>query len=238
MLQRSQTALPAIVFGLVALLSLPGEPLATPASQAAAAGQPGPRAFEKDQDSANSQLLAAAEPFEALTEQSFSAKPGELDSLISHTEQAATKASSLLPPAAKSDLERRVGEIVAAKNKRERSAVALAAVERYRILVTAAQDTKIPTAVSLLDYSGFRYDTDLKSQPSRWADMQAATDFGRQQWASISGQVTDVKLKNKFDAALQRMAAATSSKSAAGARSAIRAELNLVDKLEAYFNRS
>jgi hypothetical protein len=89
----------------------------------------------------------------------------------------------------------------------------------------------------LLDYAGFRYDADLKSRPIRWSDMRAAIEFANQQWESISDRITDPALKSKFSATLHQMETAIARKAAAEAKSGVKTELDLVDKLERYFNK-
>jgi hypothetical protein len=67
--------------------------------------------------------------------------------------------------------------------------------------------------------------------------MKAAVEFANQQWNSISDGVTDGALKNRFSAALQQMGTAIARQSLAEATSGVKAELDLVDKLENYFSQ-
>ena len=191
-----------------------------------------------DQDSKNARLLAAAEPFEGLTEQSFSAKPQDLDRMIRNARKAADRVTSILPAQDQGALTQELQKIGDAKAKNDRSGLALSAVEGYRILVSATHGTKVPAEVSLLDYSGFRYDADLKTNPVRWTDMQDAAGFAAKQWQSISERVSDAGLKQRVSDALREMETAASGKSAANAHAAANAELDLVDTLEAYFTRA
>jgi hypothetical protein len=191
----------------------------------------------RDPDAAASRLIAAAEPFEALTEQVFSAQPKKLDSNIAAAEKAVEQARSARPSGVASELDQRLAEIRSARRSNDRSRLALASVEGYRLLVSAAPQTKVPTAVSLLDYAGFRYDADVKSRPIRWSDMAAAVEFANRQWDSISARITDPALENKFSATLQQMHAAIARKAAIEAKKAVKTELDLVDKLEEHFNQ-
>src|SRR2546423_2046367 len=159
-------------------------------------------------NSKNVSLLAAAEPFEGLTEQSFSAKPKDLQRMIRNAQNAATRVTTVLSDAENTALESELQKINDAKAKNDRSGVALAAVEGYRVLVSATHGTKVPAEVSLLDYSGFRYDADLKANPVRWTDMQDAAGFAAKQWQAISGRVTDPGLKQRVRDALHVMEAA------------------------------
>jgi hypothetical protein len=199
--------------------------------------QVGQAQISSDPDTAASRLIAAAEPFEALTEQAFSAQPKKLDQNITAAEKAAEQVRSALPSDVASELDQRLVEIRSARKSNDRSRLALASVEGYRLLVSAAPQTKVPTAVSLLDYAGFRYDADLKSRPIRWSDMKAAMEFANRQWDSISDRITDPALKTKFSATLQQMETAIAGKAVAEAPTGVKTELDLVDKLERYFSQ-
>lgn len=113
----------------------------------------------------------------------------------------------------------------------------MSAVEGYRILVSATQNAKVPKAVSLLDYSGFRFSADLKSTPKRWADMQKAVRFAKDQWKTIEADVSDRTFKTNFSQTLAGMGKSVKSKSAASAHASVAEELDLVDKLESFFNK-
>jgi hypothetical protein len=192
---------------------------------------------QTDQRNANSRLLAAAEPFEILTEQAFSATLSKLRSLVKKAEMAAKDARAALAADGQRALDQQLSAIVDAEGAKNRSELALAAVEGYRILVSSAGDTRVPVAVSLLDYAGFRYNADLKSNPVRWVDMQAAVEFAQEQWNAISGQVSQPSLQKSFTSALAQMGEAVAQKSAGAAATSVKNEQELVDKLEAYFTR-
>jgi hypothetical protein len=188
-----------------------------------------------DVDAMNSRLIAAAEPFETLTERAVSASSKKLDQNIVTAERSRNDVKRLLSPEAVSELNRRLSEIRSAQISHNRYELALAAVEGYRILVSAAPCTVVPTAVSLLDYAGFRYQADLKSQPIRWSDMTNAVEFAKRQWDSISGDIADRALKDKFATTLRQMDTAVERKAVAQANHGVQTELNRVDKLESYF---
>jgi hypothetical protein len=189
------------------------------------------------EQAAGPRLLAAAEPFETLTEQSFSAKPAQLDRRIAAAARAAGQVHALLPPDGQAALDGELAAIRTARHADDRPGIALASIECYRVLVAAALPGKVPTEVSLLDYAGFRYDADLKAKPSRWPDMQAATAYARQQWQAIADRVADARLSKRVEEALQAMAAAADARSATRARRAATSLLDLVDELETHFTR-
>jgi hypothetical protein len=190
-----------------------------------------------DRLNANSRVLAAAEPFENLTEQAFSTTSAKLQTLVTKAEKAALNVRATLAGDQQNALDQQLSAVKEAQKAGNRSELALAAVEGYRILVSLAQGTKVPIAVSLLDYAGFRYNADLKSSPVRWADMQSAVEFAQEQWNSISGQVSQPSLQQGFISALVQMGEAVKRQSARAAARSVKNEQDLVDKLETYFNQ-
>lgn len=182
-------------------------------------------------------ILAAAEPFEKLTETSFSATPAVLDGTIMEVQTAARGLKGVVGVDVTNRLETRLAEIASARKSDNRADLAISAVEGYRVLVSAVpSNSKVPTAVNLLDYVGFRYDADLKAKPSRWEDMKQALTFGREQWASIASQVTNATLRARMDAALKEMSDAVSAHDALAASAVAQRELALVDELEKFFS--
>lgn len=187
--------------------------------------------------SADAALLAAAEPFEKLTETAFSATPAELDLTIGEVRTAAAGVRSALSASAVGLLDERLAAIASARGADRRADLAIAAVEGYRVLVSAVSAAaKVPTAVNLLDYAGFRYDANLKAKPARWADMMQAMAFAREQWASIASRVTDSALRGQMDTSLTEMEGAAKRRDVPAAAAAAQRELALVDDLEKFFN--
>jgi hypothetical protein len=188
-------------------------------------------------DAGSSRLLAAAEPFEALTEMSFSAMGLHLQRLVADADAAAQGARALLAPAAQAQLDARLTEIHQAHKADDKAGLAIASVEAYRILVSAAPTGKVPTAVNLMDYAGFRYDADFRAKPIRWADMKQAAAYAREQWNSIAPKITDRTLMQSVDVALTDMQLAVDQQNTFKARRSVNAELGFVDALEKYFSK-
>jgi hypothetical protein len=192
-------------------------------------------ASQTDINAASSPLLAAAEPFEALTEMAFSAQGLRLDSAIVAADDATTRARGSLPPASAAQLDARLAEVHQARKSDDRAALAISSVEAYRILLSAARPGKIPTAVNLMDYAGMRYDADFRAKPVRWSDMKEAAAFAREQWSSISSEIADPILKATVDGAVSDMEMGADQQDTYKARRSAQAELGLVDELEGYF---
>ena len=183
-------------------------------------------------------LLAAAEPFEKLTEIAFSAQLADIDKTIAEARSAVDSVKSLLPSDRSTGIARQFADIDRARIGEDRAGLALASIEIYRAIVSSVPSgTKVPSAVSLLDYAGFRYQADLKAAPIRWQDMNDALAFARTQWALAAPRLGKDPIAAKFEQTLVKMEKAAASKDAALAQSAVGEELDLVDKLEAYFSR-
>jgi hypothetical protein len=181
-------------------------------------------------------LAAAAENFEALTEKAFIAKPDELALLFTKAQESATGIAGQLDPEVIKSLDGRLKDVKTAIDAGKPSDIALAAVEGYKLIVSAfPPDAKIPVAVSLLDYAGFRIQADLKSDPKRWSDAQEATKFAHQQWDEIKGRVTDPGLNKRFADSLTSLDECLSVKNEEMAAKAAATELDLVDELEGFF---
>lgn len=181
-------------------------------------------------------LLAAAEPFENLTEMAFSSNWSKIDHTISEATRLAAGARASLPQDAVVTMDAHLTAMTAARQKKDRADMALYSIEVYRVLVSSVStDTKIPVQVSLLDYSGFRYDADLKSSPIRWDDMSEVMKFAHQQWAVIAPGLKGVPVAKRFEKSLDGMDTAVQQKNKSLAASSERSESDLVDELEHYF---
>ena len=194
---------------------------------------------EASQIHTDGKLLAAAEVFENLTETAFSDSPAGLELNIAKGEAAVQMVRSNLAAQAGTDIERQMIILKTAAGRGERASVAIAAVETFRILVSSVSSLqKVPVAVSLLDYAGFRYDADLQANGARWADASEAATFAEKQWDFLGLQVSDVRLRAKIDRAIADMQTRAMAHQVVEGRAAAKTELDLVDALEAYFTKS
>lgn len=229
----------ALVMGPSALAMGIGAPSAHRQSPASPTGSASPmssvpatgRAASKDKI-----LLAAAEPFENLTEMAFNASWSKLDHTISEAKRMASGARGSLPQEAVGSMDTHLAAMASARQKKDRADLALSSIEVYRVLVSSVSaGARIPTQVSLLDYSGFRYDADLKSSPTRWDDMHQVVAFAHQQWAVVAPRVKNASLAKRFTDSVDGMDRAAQHKDTSLAASSVRSESDLVDELENYF---
>ena len=207
-----------------------------PRAPAPPAGDPtAPAASREPTDAA---LLSAAEAFEALTHDAYSLSPARLEAQTGTAAGVAAGVRDKLPAAAQSDMDAQVTRLQAAQVSNDRPEVALSAVEIYRLMLSGVRHPgKAPAGVGLLDYAGLRYDAGRRASPSRWDDMTAAVIVARDQWLAVSPQVKDPALLGQMDRAIADMSAAVDRRDEKAAARAVRAQLDLVDGLEAYFNR-
>ena len=181
-------------------------------------------------------LSAAGEPFEVLAETAFTATPAELDKSILAADGAASMLKTIVPAALSASLQTRLTAIRQARKSDQRVDLSLASIEGFRDIVSAVPGSPaVPINVSLLDYAGFRYDADAQAKPPRWDDMAAATTFARERWATLSGLAPLSKLRTRFGDGLTAMDAAVRAHNVTQARAAAKAELAMVDELEAAF---
>lgn len=185
-------------------------------------------------------LFDIAEAFENLTEKASAADTQELARLSDEAESGARACSASLSGTNAKALESRLGAVRDALRSNDRAGVARNAVEIYRIFVTAeARGPKdAPLQVSLLDYAGFRIQSDLQATPPDWADAESALLFAEQQWSEIEATISDRNLKKSFAADLERISAAMNDRNVAAAKDAVRIELDGVDLLERYYTKS
>lgn len=183
---------------------------------------------------ANQSLRTAAEPFEAVTEQAFTAEWDRLDGLISEADAAVGTVRPRLSGEAAATIERQLSALHSARSAQDRNGIAMAAVESYRALVQAQDPgtAEPPVPVSLLDYAGFRYDALAQARSPDWPEMLRLTEFARQQWQQVASKVQSRALPGVMDSTLAAMKSAAERKDVEFARKSAAVELALVDLLE------
>ncbi len=185
----------------------------------------------------NEKLRALAEPFEKLAEICFSATLPKIDEALGEARSASEEARGLLSTDVVQELELYISAMKEARTRGDRAELALSSIEVFRILVSSVtDDARVPNAVGLLDYAGFRYSADLKAVPIRWDDMARSVSFARENWAKILPKVTSSKIGTAVEKTLLDMENAVGKKRKSLAESSVKAELDLVDELEKYFS--
>lgn len=204
--------------------------------QAAEASGPSAKAGNKDE---KLRFMAAAEPFEALTEAAATGDERRIQPAVNAALASGDRIRSTLPSTYRNELDFQTISIRRGQRAKDPTAISLSSNEAYRILVSAsAGAASFPVEVSLLDYAGFRYDANLKAKPARWADMTEATLFAERQWAQVEPRLKEPALAAEFGKALTDMKKAAATKDGKLAAASVKAELDLVDKLEAAFAKN
>lgn len=180
-------------------------------------------------------LLAGAEAYEALTEHAFAVSIATLALEARDAEAVARGCERSLNAQQLSELHDVFDRVRRAKDP---AAYALAAVEGYRVLISAQAHgaNLVPVDVSLLDYAGFRYQAGASSIPPHWDDMRAAGAIADLHWAAVAPSISDASLKERFATEVAALHAAVQAQDVAAARRAATAELDDVDRLEQYFS--
>ncbi|KDA00828.1 hypothetical protein HOC_18544 [Hyphomonas oceanitis SCH89] len=169
-------------------------------------------------------------------EQAFTATPDQLAILVDNASQTARGLVGLMPGDSSKELDGQMTAIREAVKRDERADIALSAVEAFKLVVTRfPPDTRIPLAISYLDYAGFRIQADLKSVPIRWEDADAAMAYAKEQWSVVESQVRNENLRMRFVNELAALDSALVERDALAASAAVIVELDSVDALESDF---
>ncbi|ARA92811.1 hypothetical protein AWN76_006290 [Rhodothermaceae bacterium RA] len=186
---------------------------------------------------ANDTLLAAASPFEDLTEFAEAGDVRGMERALASIKQHLPSAKAVLGDTPKAYLDSLVTDIEEAFGNGEYRTVALLAVEAYRTLISALDESAmvVPKAVSLLDYAGFKLHVLAGADAPDWDLMQRVVQEADGFWNSIEGQIDEKGLRDAMNTAIQGMKEALSARDARLMAFAARVDLDLVDLLETYF---
>jgi hypothetical protein len=204
------------------------------------AGQVAAAAKPTDGSGPNQVLLAAASPFEDLTEFALANDtPGMRQALKAYDDQAAAVNQVLSVPARR-EMASLLAAIRRAESKGDGQEVAMNSVEAYRVLVESLDPNGlvVPTQVSKLDYVGFKLKVLLAASPPDWPAIQTTIDAAGRHWHELEPRVGDKALRDAVKAVLAGLFQATSAKNAEMAVFAAQMDLALVDLLEGYFERA
>lgn len=186
----------------------------------------------------NAALLAGAESFENITESTPTLDQKGFDKLYAGYAAHAAKIDTALDAGQRKALHANVEGLQRRWHRGERWAVALDAIESYRILVSAVDRSAMPgpVQVSLLDYSGFRLNAlAIGGNGPRWPAVARTTAEAGGFWKAIRPQVKDPMLREAMDRTIQAMDVAAQTKQADLLAYSADMDLVLVDGLEQYF---
>jgi hypothetical protein len=187
--------------------------------------------------SQNDQLLAAASPFEDLTEYALAGNEAGIAQSLRACDQQKSQVNRLLSPKARAQLEQLISTMKQAQIQGSNEQIALKAVAAYRVLIESldARHLIVPLQVSLLDYVGFRMQVLLHLKPIDWSGVQRTADEAKQHWRAIESRVADKNLHTAMTTTIDGMIRAAQIRNMEMAGFAAKIDLDLVDLLEGYF---
>jgi hypothetical protein len=202
--------------------------------QVAAAAKP------TDGSGPNQVLLAAASPFEDLTEFALANDTRGMRQALKACGDQAAAVNQVLSVPARREMASLLAAIRRAESKGDGQEVAMNSVEAYRVLVESLDPNGlvVPTQVSKLDYVGFKLKVLLAASPPDWPAIQTTIDAAGRHWHELEPRVGDKALRDAVKAVLAGLFQATSAKNTEMAVFAAQMDLALVDLLEGYFERA
>ena len=188
----------------------------------------------------NQVLLAAASPFEDLTESALAKDTRGMRQALKAYNDQAEGVNKVLSVPARQEMAALLAAIRRAESKGDHHAVALNAVEAYRVLVEALNPNGlvVPIQVAKLDYVGFRLKVLLAASPPDWPAIQKTGEAAAGHWHALEPRVGDQGLRDAVKTMLTGLHQATGANNAEMAVFAAQMDLALVDLLEGYFERA
>ncbi|MHB8789516.1 MAG: hypothetical protein ACYDBT_06510 [Desulfobulbaceae bacterium] len=185
----------------------------------------------------NGLILDGSSAFEDLTEAAFMGNSKGIALALQTYEKQSGRIEPILPAHRLTRLRELIDSIWTATNKRDYAVVALQATEAYRTLIESLDrsNLSVPMEVALLDYAGFKFQALLMAKPIAWDTLRETGNQARDNWLALKEKISDRKLGEAMDLAIEGMNSAQQSRNAETAVLAARIDLALVDLLEASF---
>jgi hypothetical protein len=188
----------------------------------------------------NQVLLAAASPFEDLTEAALASDTRGMRQALKAYGGQAEGVNKVLSGPARQEMTSLLAAIRRAESKGDHHAVALNAVEAYRVLVESLNPNGlvVPIQVAKLDYIGFKLKVLLAASPPDWPAIQKTGEEAAGLWHALEPRVGDKGLRDAVKTVIAGLNQATGAHNAEMAVFAAQMDLALVDLLEGYFERA
>ncbi|MEY2411138.1 MAG: hypothetical protein QOF48_3808 [Verrucomicrobiota bacterium] len=193
----------------------------------------------RDASKANETLLRASSPFEDMVEFALARNDAGLNKSLTAADSAAAAVRDALPGTATTRFDTLLQSIHKAATAKEHYAVALSAVETFRLLIDNldAGSLTVPKEVSLLDYAGFKLHVLAAAPQPDWGAMRRMVDDAAGWWTAIKPKVSDKSLRNAFTSTIRGLQQAGKAEHLPMLNFAAQMDLDLVDLLEGYFER-
>lgn len=188
----------------------------------------------------NKVLLSAASPFEDLSEYALAGDSEGMKSALQAYEARAAAVHDVLSEQAQKNLDASVAGIKEAIRAGKTESAALNAVEAYGVLISSLDQEAlvVPAPVAWLDYAGFKLKALLHAGSPDWSAIRKTSARAEKNWADIMPRVSDYGLRDAFGSVMAGMNRAIALENREMALFAAQMDLDLVDLLEGYFERS
>jgi hypothetical protein len=188
----------------------------------------------------NQVLLAAASPFEDLTESALANDSQGMRQALKAYSGQAERVNRVLSGPARREMAALLARIRRAEAQGAYQEAALNSVEAYRLLVDSLNPNGlvVPIQVAKLDYVGFKLKVLLAASPPDWPAIQKTSEEANGQWHALEPRVRDKGLSDALKTMLAGLNRATRARNAEMAAFAAQMDLALVDLLEGYFERA
>ena len=196
-------------------------------------------AFARDASKANETLLRASSPFEDMVGFALAKNDAGVTKSLTAADSKAAAVRDALPAAATGQFDTLLQAIHKAAAAKEHYAVAVSAVEVFRLLIDnlEAGSLKVPKEVSLLDYAGFKLHVLGAAPQPDWGAMRRIVDDAVTWWAAIKSKVSDKALRDTVNSTIRGLQQAGKAENLPMLNFAAQIDLDLVDLLEGYFER-
>ena len=187
--------------------------------------------------SSNRAMLQCAELYETLTESAQKLDDKSYESLQKQVHGLSQQCAGALSAPQRKRLETESRETSAAWLAKDRDALALHAVEMYRIMVERADHGSVPREVALMDYAGFRLTALAKQPVINWTAVAQTANEANGWWLAIRPAMQDRNLRAAVNHTISGWRSAVRDHNDSLLRYASTLDLILVDGLEVHFAR-
>lgn len=198
------------------------------------------RAQTRNGVNSNELILSGTSAIEDLAEAAIAGdKKGITLALQTYEKQAGTL-ERILPAQQLNILREQVDTIRTGTGRGDFAVVALQATEAYRTLTESLDrgGLLVPIEVALLDYAGFKFQALLLARPVDWDALLETGNQAGSNWNLLKKEISDIKLREAMDVAIEGMRTAQESRNTGMAFLAARVDLALVDLLEDSFEKT
>lgn len=189
------------------------------------------------QRSKNEALSDAMSPYEDMAEFAMKNDAEGVKNSLEKASYSLKKLKTVLPQQIFDAFQGKYDGITAAAAKGDYPAVAVLAVDSYKILIDMldTHGPDVPKEVALLDYAGFKTEALLNMPNPDWQEIFNVANEADINWSVIRGQVLKKSLRDSVDTAVAGLKNAARLRDADMSAFAAQVNMDLVDLLEKYY---